>query len=108
MISLYWIAFALGLAALILWIFVRGLAEADVLVRWDPERRIPQGKLAVAGLVGFGMAGLSSTYAGWSTGTSVLGAVVGAVVSAGYAHRIEDGERVDESAIASGDPASQP
>ncbi|MBK5268683.1 MAG: hypothetical protein JJE47_14775 [Acidimicrobiia bacterium] len=106
MIPIYWIAFGLGLPSLILWILIRGLADADVLVRFDPERRIPRFKLVVAGVLGFGMAGLSSSYAGWSTGMSVVAAAAGAVASAWYAHRVDD-EPLSESPGPSGDSSAQ-
>lgn len=107
MIPIYWIAFGFGLSSLILWILLRGLADADVLVRFDPERRTPRLKFFVAGLVGFGMAGLSSSYAGWPTGMSVVAAVAGAVASAWYAHRVDD-EPLAEAPGSSGDSSAQP
>ena len=89
MITAYWIAFAVGLTALIVWIFMRGLAHAEVLVRFDPEQRVPNLKLAVAGLLGFGMAGLSSSYAGWEPALTIVGALAGAVAAAGYAKWVD-------------------
>jgi len=106
MIPIYWIAFGLGLSSLILWILIRGLADADVLVRIDPESRVPRLKLLVAGILGFGMAGLSSSYAGWSPGMSVAAAAGGAVASAWYAHRVDD-EPFSELPGSSGDSSAQ-
>ena len=106
MIPVYWIAFGLGLSSLILWILIRGLADADVLVRFDPERRIPRLKFVVAGVLGFGMAGLSSSYAGWSTGMSVLAAAAGAGTSAWYALHVDD-EPPSESPGPAGDSSAQ-
>lgn len=90
MITAYWIAFGIGLTSLVGWILLRGLGQADVLVRFDPERRVPQLKLAIAALVGFGMAGLSSSYAGWPGATPIVGAVVGAAGAAWYAHWVDE------------------
>lgn len=89
MITAYWIAFAVGLTTLIVWILMRGLAHADVLVRFDPEQRVPNLKLVVAGLLGFAMAGLSSSYAGWDPALTFVGAVVGGTAAAWYAKWVE-------------------
>ena len=105
MITAYWIAFALGLSGLIVWIFVRGLAHAEVLVRLDPEQRVPNLKLAVAGVLGFGMAGLSSSYAGWESALTIVGALAGAGAAAGYAKWVD--RDLDDSHDAPGDSPIQ-
>ncbi len=90
MITAYWITFAVGLTTLIVWILMRGLAHAEVLVRFDPEQRVPTLKLAVAGMLGFGMAGLSSSYAGWDPALTIGGALAGAGAAAWYAHWVDE------------------
>ncbi len=95
MITAYWIAFAVGLATLILWIFMRGLAHAEVLIRFDPEQRVPNLKLAVAGSLGFGMAGLSSSYAGWEPSLTIVGALAGAGAAAWYAQWVDEDSNED-------------
>jgi hypothetical protein len=56
----------------------------------DPERRFgPNGRSVVAGFVGFGMAGMSATFAGWHPILALIAAVLGAaalvVVSRAFA-----------------------
>jgi len=104
LITAYWIAFAVGLTGLIVWILVRGLAQAEVLVRFDPEQWVPNLKLAVAGVLGFGMAGLSSSYAGWEPAVTIVGALAGAAAAAGYAKWVD---RVDDVHDAPGDSPIQ-
>ncbi len=89
MIFTYWLTLAVGFVALIVWVFLRGMADADVWVRLDPEARLPQAKLVVAGLVGFGIAGLSSSYGGWNGLASGAAAIAGAAVAAWYAATVE-------------------
>lgn len=105
MITAYWIAFAVGLTSLVAWILMRGMAHAEVLVRFDPEQRIPHLKLAVAGLLGFGMAGLSSSYAGWDPAMTIVGALVGAGAAAWYARWVSDD--LEETHDAPGDGPTQ-
>ena len=46
----------------------------------DPERRFGRiGRYVVAGCVGFGMAGMSATFAGWPAALAFGGAIAGAV-----------------------------
>lgn len=92
MIGAYWVSLGLGLAALVAWIIMRGLAHADVAVRWDPDARIGRGRIIIAGLVGFGMGGLSLFYSGRSVGMSVAGALGGAVVMAAYAATVDESD----------------
>lgn len=45
---------------------------------FDPEARFgARGRAVVAGTLGFGMGGLSATFAGWPTGLALLAAVAG-------------------------------
>ena len=89
MIFTYWLTLAVGFVALIVWVFLRGMADADAWVHLDPEVRFPQAKLVVAGLVGFGIAGLSSAYGGWNGVASGAAAIAGAAAAAWYAHTVE-------------------
>ncbi len=83
MTAVYAVATVAGLASLIAWALLRGARPDDGDARFDPERRFGvRGRMVVAGGTGFGLAGMSSTFAGWSTGVAVAAAVVGAVVVA--------------------------
>ncbi len=47
----------------------------------DPDRRFGRrGRLTVAGLAGFGLGGMSASYAGWPAAAALAGAVGGAVL----------------------------
>lgn len=64
MVKVYAVALALGVLALLAWIGARALAVN--VPSWgnaDPERRLGvAGRRVVAGLVGFGLAGLSAEF----------------------------------------------
>ena len=65
---------------------IAALAVSEMVAGWeciDPEKRY--GRLAVAGLTGFGLAGMSSTFAGWHTGAAFIAALAGAGVVAAAA-----------------------
>lgn len=79
MTGVYAVALVVGFVALIAWVAMSVVA-ANVAGwdRFDPDRRLGRwGRRSIAGLVGFGMAGLSTTYAGWPTGAVVAAAVAG-------------------------------
>ena len=84
MTALYAIVLALGVVALLSWIAATSVAAT--VEGWegvDPERRFgARGRLAVASLMGFGLAGMSATFTGWSTGVSAISAIAGAVIAA--------------------------
>jgi hypothetical protein len=72
-----------GVIALLAWVFL-GLAASSVAGRegLDPEERFgDKGRNAVSGLLGFGLGGMSASFAGWSTGLAIVGAVMGALVA---------------------------
>lgn len=79
--GVYGVAVVVGLVSLLGWIALTAVA-ANV-PGWadrDPERLIgPWGRRAIAAVVGFGMAGLSASFAGWPDAAAVASAVVGAV-----------------------------
>lgn len=92
MTTLYAVALAAGLIALLGWIALA--ASARSVDGWSdrhPDTRFGRrGRLALAGIVGFGMAGLSATFAGWATALAVVGAVAGGVILALVADRLGD------------------
>jgi hypothetical protein len=58
----------------------------------DPEVRFgSRGRAIVAGVTGFGMGGISASYAGWNSWLALAGAVAGASVMAVLAWRIGPG-----------------
>lgn len=81
--------FALGAGLIMLLAWVVGVAIGAWVDGWefaDPERRFGStGRAFVAGTFGFGMAGISATFAGWhwalALGAAVLGAVALVAVS---------------------------
>ncbi len=79
MIPVYAVAVVLGVVALLAWL-VMGLAATSVDGKeaWDPEVRfgIP-GRQVVAGVLGFGLGGMSASFAGWASWLAALGAVGG-------------------------------
>ncbi len=81
MTALYAIATVFGVAGLVAWTLLRGLRPDGGVARFDPEARFgPSGRLVVAGVTGFGLAGMSSTFAGWSTPLTVVAAFAGAAL----------------------------
>ena len=81
MTGLYAVTLVAGFVALLAWVAMSVVAaNVDGWDRYDPDRRVgPWGRRVVAGLVGFGMAGLSATYAGWPTAAAAGAAVAGLV-----------------------------
>jgi len=80
MTIVYVIALLAGIVAFLAWIAATSIAASvDGWHTIDPERRFgTPGRLAVAGIMSFGMAGMSATYAGWSIGFALLAALLGA------------------------------
>ena len=76
----YAITLVAGVVLLLLWI--AALAVSEIVAGWervDPEARFGRGgRFVVAGLTGFGLAGMSSTYAGWPDAAALAAAVAGA------------------------------
>jgi len=76
----YAVTLAVGVVLLLGWI--AALAISEIVEGWDgvdPEKRFGKpGRLAVAGLAGFGLAGMSSTFGGWQTGFVFVAALFGA------------------------------
>lgn len=80
MVAVYAIAIVLGVIAIIAWVVLGMLAEAVAgKESLDPETRFgTTGRDVVAGVVGFGLGGMSASYAGGATAVALLGAVLGA------------------------------
>jgi hypothetical protein len=78
-VALYSLALLLGTVAAIGWV-VAGVAADGALGRLPrPEERFGRpGRIAVTALMGFGLGGLSASFAGWAGLQSVLVAVGGA------------------------------
>jgi hypothetical protein len=80
MVWVYAFALVAGLLMLLAWIV--GVAVAAWVEGWetaDPERRFgATGRSIVAGTVGFGMAGMSATFAGWHAILAFAAALLGA------------------------------
>lgn len=82
MIPVYAVVLVLGVLALLAWL-VLGLAASSVDGKesWNPEDRFGvSGRQVVAGLLGFGLGGMSASYAGWASGLTVLAAIGGVIV----------------------------
>ena len=79
MVWIYAIALGLGLLALLVWLV--GVAVATWVDGWefaDPERRFGEtGRSATAAVFGFGMGGMSATFAGWNPVIAAAAALVG-------------------------------
>jgi hypothetical protein len=80
MVWVYAVALIAGFLALLLWIV--GVALGTWVDGWefaDPERRFGvAGRSVVGGVVGFGMGGMSATFAGWHPALALGAAVLGA------------------------------
>ncbi|MFN2486034.1 MAG: hypothetical protein ABR609_05395 [Acidimicrobiia bacterium] len=90
MVKVYAVALIVGLSALIAWIFATYLGNERPLM--DPDRRFGRrGRRLVAGLVAFGIGGLSAEFSPrditWPV--SLLLALLGAAAAAWYAGWID-------------------
>ena len=97
MVALYAICTVLGVIALLTWITLGIAASAGDDRRYlDPELRFGErGRVAIAAVLGFGLAGMSASFAGWATGLAVAAAIVGAggaVLVGRYLGVEEDGD----------------
>lgn len=82
MIAVYAIATVLGVIAIVTWVVLGMIADAVVgKESLDPDTRFgAAGRGVVAAVAGFGLGGMSASYAGAATPLALLGAVAGAVV----------------------------
>jgi hypothetical protein len=85
--AVYGIALAVGFVSLLTWIIaVFAAGSVDGWESFDLEERFgASGRRVVAAVLGFGMAGLSASYAGWNTALAVAAAVAGAAVGVALA-----------------------
>ena len=85
----YGVTLVVGVIALLVW--VARVAIAATVDGWadvDPDLRYGRrGRLVLAAVLGFGLAGMSTSYAGWPTGLAFVAAVGGALGLAAVAHR---------------------
>lgn len=97
MVAVYAVCTVLGVIGIIGWITL-GMASSawEGKSHLDPEERFGSaGQFVVAGVAGFGLAGMSASFAGWNAGLALVGAVAGAafaVVSARYLGFEEDSD----------------
>jgi hypothetical protein len=93
MVKVYAIVLSIGVVLLIAWIFSVYLAgNVPAWSHWSPEERFgKRGRRMVAGLVGFGMAGMSAEFSprdlSWPVCLAL--AVVGGAVAAWYSTWID-------------------
>jgi hypothetical protein len=94
MTALYAVVLVLSLLALLAWIAQTAIAATvEGWGRIDPERRYGAVvRLALAGSLGFGLAGLSASYAGWPVVAALGAAAVGAGVMIAIARFLGPGE----------------
>jgi hypothetical protein len=85
--GVYAVALVIGVVLLLAWI--ASVAVSEMVDGWghvDPERRFGyRWRLAIAALTGFGLGGMSSTFAGWSSAAALGAAVGGGLLVAGAA-----------------------
>ena len=101
MVPLYAICTALGVIALIAWVTLGMAATAwEGKEHLDPELRFGQtGRDVVAAILGFGLGGMSASFAGWNAGLAAVGALIGGAISVVVARYLGVEEDSD------GDPA---
>ena len=89
MTVVYAVVLAVGFVALLIWI--AQTAIADTVSGWDridPEVRFgSRGRYAVGAAIGFGLAGMSATFAGWPVVAAIGAAVGGAAFLVAVASR---------------------
>jgi hypothetical protein len=100
LVAVYAICTALGVVALIGWIFFGMAATAwEGKEHIDPELRFGvTGRSVVAGVLGFGLGGMSSSFAGWNTVMAALAAIAGAVIAVAASRYLGVEEDVDGDA----------
>ena len=84
MIAIYAICIVVGVVGIFTWVTL-GLVSSTFPNRahLEPEARFgDRGRTVIALLSGFGLGGMSASFAGWNDGLAVVGAAVGAVVAA--------------------------
>lgn len=83
----YGILLAIGFVGLVVWAI--SVYTSESVEGWESfnlDRRLgSRGRRAVASVLGFGMAGLSASYAGWNAGLALVAALAGAAVGVALA-----------------------
>jgi hypothetical protein len=81
-IPVYAVVLVLGVAALLIWLVMGATASSvDDKQDWNPDERFGLvGRNVVAGLLGFGLGGMSASFAGWASGLAVVGAIAGVAI----------------------------
>ena len=100
MIPVYAVSVAVGVIALVAWVFL-GLASGSVegKKKLDPEQRYgPRGRYVVAGILGFGLGGMSASFGGWG-GMAIVGAIGGATLMIAAAVFLGVDEEADEDSV---------
>ncbi|MGI9586199.1 MAG: hypothetical protein ACR2N7_11475 [Acidimicrobiia bacterium] len=79
MTILFAVPLAVGIVLMLTWIGATAAASSvDGWGDYDPEARVgPTGRFVVAFLIGFGMAGISALFAGWSDVLSIVAGLAG-------------------------------
>lgn len=82
MVPLYAVVVVLGALCLGVWILLGLVAERPGSSVMDPEARYGlRGRSAVAGVLGFGLGGMSASYAGWPSLAALAAAAGGAALA---------------------------
>ena len=78
-----------GILGLLVWVALTAVADTvEGWTRVDPEALFgSRGRFGLAAALGFGLAGMSATFAGWSGAWPILASVAGAAFSIGVAAR---------------------
>ena len=89
MTTVYAIVLVAGIVGLLAWVAMTAIADTvEGWTRVDPETRFgARGRFGLAAALGFGLAGMSATFAGWSAALAFAAAVAGAAVSTVIAYR---------------------
>ena len=99
MTAVYAIALIVGVLLLLAW--VAAVAISETVPGWDyvdPDSRYGRnGRAIVAGLTGFGLGGMSSTFGGWPAFAAVLGAIGGAALVVAAALLLDAGRGLDKT-----------
>ncbi len=95
MVAVYAVSVIVGALSLAAWVVVGIVAERPGSVARDPESRFGErGRSIVVAVLGFGLGGMSASYAGWPGGLAFAGALAGAafLVVSGRLLGVGDGE----------------
>lgn len=98
MIPVYAVCVVVGFIAVVGWV-ASGLTAVAVEGKesLDPEMRFGLvGRYVVAGVLGFGLGGMSASYGGWPSGAALAAAAGGALITAVAARFLGVDDEVDE------------